>query len=914
MSDEPGDATGVSLLVRARRLLHSTRKSERFGDPAARRQRRLVRNARLLMAIAALDRVPGTRGIKTRMEHALIVDRGRALFDADYYVQMNPDVAHYPGGPLQHFCHHGWRENRNPHPLFDLAYYRAHGGPRRLKVNPLVHFLLVGQRRRISPTRWFSYDFYEQRNSDVRVARIDPFIHYLRYGILENRAACDEFDSAHYVSSYPDVAEAGVAPLLHYLRYGLDEGRVARPVQMSDDDVPDMKANEEARRGALKRILAMQRLAPTGADDASTVDIVIPVYRNFHLTMACILHALRARGKTPFEIVVVDDCTPEPEIAAALDQIAERGLVTLLRHERNRGFVVSVNDGIRLHANRDVVLLNSDAEVQGDWLDRMQRAAYADPDIATVSPLTNSGTICSYPRFVRDNSVPADANAQTLDAIAADVNAKQAVEAPTGVGFCLYVRRAALDDVGLLDETAFGTGYGEENDFCLRARAAGWRDVIATDVFVHHLGSASFLGEKGARVANALSVIQKRYPDYERDVHTYIKRDPLRLHRARIDAERLKRLKRDRNILIVSHARGGGTEQHIQERTQRLEAEGWSVFRMEAALNSRRHARLFHGRAHSVPNLDTYFLGSVDGRRDLIDMLRRLGIGEIEIHHLVDFWVGAPEAFSALAAEMSVPLRFTVHDYTAICPRVNLVDLGGMYCGEPPPQGCRACLRERGSDFGAPDIDAWRAEYANLLASAENVTVPDADVRDRLRRHFPDLAYNIAPHEPPIEKVSRRLARQPGNDRTLRVGTIGAISPIKGLNILRDCARHAKRKRLPLQFVVVGYTSDDVESAKAGLEITGAYHNARVLEAIENARLDAILLPSLWPETYSYTLSAALRSGIPIIAFDIGAIARRLRERDEGTLLELSLARRSGALTKRIYSIVGTKATTVRTK
>ena len=79
-----------------------------------------------------------------------------------------------------------------------------------------------------------------------------------------------------------------------------------------------------------------------------------------------------------------------------------------------------------------------------------------------------------------------------LDAACRAANAGRSVELPTTVGFCMYIRRAALADVGLFDAETFGRGYGEENDFCLRASARGWRHLLACDTFVYHEGAVSF--------------------------------------------------------------------------------------------------------------------------------------------------------------------------------------------------------------------------------------------------------------------------------------------------------------------------------------------------------------------------------------------------------------------------------------
>ena len=109
-----------------------------------------------------------------------------------------------------------------------------------------------------------------------------------------------------------------------------------------------------------------------------------------------------------------------------------------------------------------------------------------------MTPLSNDATILSYPArraATRSRTSPAT-SAST--ALARRVNGGAAIDIPVGVGFCMYIRRACLDAVGLFRAELFAQGYGEENDFCLRARHLGWRHVAATGVFVAHLGGQSF--------------------------------------------------------------------------------------------------------------------------------------------------------------------------------------------------------------------------------------------------------------------------------------------------------------------------------------------------------------------------------------------------------------------------------------
>lgn len=274
------------------------------------------------------------------------------------------------------------------------------------------------------------------------------------------------------------------------------------------------------------------------AQGVPAVDVIVPVFRGLEETRRCLESVLANGGEVRFELVAVDDCSPEPELVALLDRLAADGSLKLLRNEENRGFVASVNRAMALHPDRDVVLLNSDAEVANDWLARLQRAAYAADDIGTVTPLSNSGTICSYPYEDWGGGVPGTLGLARLDRLIAETMAGELAELPTGVGFCLYIRRACLDAVGLFDEERFGRGYGEESDFCMRAHAQGWRSVLAADVFVLHAGSVSFGDERQERVRAAEPVIAALHPDYARNVAAFLLADPLRFLRHRISLAR----------------------------------------------------------------------------------------------------------------------------------------------------------------------------------------------------------------------------------------------------------------------------------------------------------------------------------------------------------------------------------------
>jgi GT2 family glycosyltransferase len=248
---------------------------------------------------------------------------------------------------------------------------------------------------------------------------------------------------------------------------------------------------------------------------------------------------LGTTGSARWHMTLIDDASPDQGVRAWLREFArdEPG-VTVLENVRNLGFVQTVNLGMRLAGRRDVILLNSDTQVANDWLDRLRAAALARPSVGTVTPFSNNATICSYPQFCVDNTLPPGQDTAAMDRLCAGSNRGQAVEIPTAVGFCMYIRRACLDQVGEFDAANFGKGYGEENDFCLRATALGWKHLHALDVFVYHEGGASFKESRVALQANALAAIRRLHPGYEEMIREFVQQDPARPYREAIDQAR----------------------------------------------------------------------------------------------------------------------------------------------------------------------------------------------------------------------------------------------------------------------------------------------------------------------------------------------------------------------------------------
>lgn len=622
---------------------------------------------------------------------------------------------------------------------------------------------------------------------------------------------------------------------------------------------------------------------PYRAPREAIIDVIVPVYMGREYSLECLQSVVAATCDAPMELVVINDASPDPELNTALRRLAANHGFLLLENKSNLGFVGTVNRGMRLHPGRDVVLLNSDTLVTNGWLDRLKKAAYSASNVGTVTPFSNNATICSFPEFCQDNSLPQGISLGELDNYFAAANPGITVDVPTAVGFCMYIKRGALDETGYFDEGLWGKGYGEENDFCLRSSTLGWRHVVACDLFVAHRGGASFGDKKKQQVSANLAKLNAIYPDYASTIQRFISQDPLTDARNRAVKALFKRHS-SRYMLFMLHGLGGGTQLAADQLATRLIGEGLATLELKALSASR-------WRLGAVDQDYAMYYRYPQDFDKLLQDLRDLGIWHVHFHHTIGF----PRRIWTLPAELGVEYDFTAHDYLAICPRINMIDESGEYCQDAQYAAdvCTRCVKINGlheavagqyAEFGG-DVAEWRSTYNGLLKKARRVFAPSRDAAARFARHFEALNLRVEPH---LEEFSipYEEARRADNHT---VAVLGAVGQHKGYDILLRCVRHAEKNGLPLKFVVIGYTSDNAGLLKYGnIAITGEYKQEELPELIEQSGATVALFLSPWPETYSYTLSEAWRNGLYPIAFDVGAIAERIKEVNYGHLLPLT--------------------------
>ncbi|HRP19774.1 MAG TPA: methyltransferase domain-containing protein [Alicycliphilus sp.] len=634
-----------------------------------------------------------------------------------------------------------------------------------------------------------------------------------------------------------------------------------------------MRIDRILGRGSAKAPAAPPAQPLTAPDHP--VDVIVPVYRGLADTRLCINSVLAAPVRAPYRLVVINDCSPEPEVTAWLrERAAQDERITLLENEQNLGFVGTVNRGMQLSADHDVLLLNSDTEVANDWLDRIRSAAYGDQRIASVTPLSTNATICSYPRFCEDNPLPAGYDTARLDALCARTNPGAVVDVPTGVGFCMYIRRDSLRQVGLFDTENFGKGYGEENDFCQRAASKGWRNLHLLDTFVLHTGGVSFGDSKSPRERAAMETLARLHPRYARDVHAFVQADPARPYRLALDVARIREAHLP-VVLAVLHDRAGGTLRHVRELAQYLASQaqfltltpapgGCVLLRMAAESES------FELAFRLADQFD-----------DLLQLLRSLGVCHVHYHHLLGHGAQVRE----LPALLDVTYDFTAHDFYSYCTHITMTGSDGRFAGEPAPGQCRCCtpgMPAPAESGVAGSVTDWRRANAHLLGGARHVFAPSHDTARRIAAFAPAARVHavthtdMAPGTPQPAPAPKALP----DGRALKVAVIGALSVIKGADVLEAAALEATRRQAPVEFHLLGYGYRHLQTQpRAQLTVYGEYLDEDLPGLLAWLQPDLVWFPAQWPETYSYTLSAALQAGLPVVVPNIGAFAERVAGR-----------------------------------
>ncbi len=621
-------------------------------------------------------------------------------------------------------------------------------------------------------------------------------------------------------------------------------------------------------RGGSGEIRLPARPLQLPAPTTRRMTIVVPVYSDVDATRVCLESVLRERRQGNDSIVIINDNPGNEAIASLVDAQAVHPDVFILRNARNEGFIGAVNRGMDFAKAGDVLLLNADTELYAGALDEMHRVLHADPDIGTVTAMSNNATLFSYPHPTLIDQTLDDIGWPDLAAVALRDNAGKTVAIPTAHGFCMLIRRETIDEIGLMDPD-FGRGYGEENDFSLRAADRGWRHVAAGGVLVRHVEAVSFGHAKQSMVERNLRILGQRYPEYADRIDLFASDDTMRSLRWALDLERIKRCVASGTglELVIQNGMDGGTQLAASDIDSVVRADGLRSLRLTAKPDGSLHLRL-----------DGIRLLAVFQPREaaaLFGLLGELPLQRIVIHHLLGF----DQDFARRLSDF-IPDRhsvFHIHDFYAVCPRVTLIDATDGFCGGAAADRCDRCVAMGGAHLAhrldLPVAD-HRALFQRVLSRTTHVVAPSEDTAERLAALMPGIRPVAVPH--PQTGTTFPIGVRRGS--TTDICLLGGIGPHKGSATLLALARHAWLNHPNLRFHLVGHTDIDKALLAVGnVTIHGRYDRDELPGLVEATDSRIALFLHGWPETFSYTLTEAVSLGLIPVVPDIGAPAERVR-------------------------------------
>lgn len=647
-------------------------------------------------------------------------------------------------------------------------------------------------------------------------------------------------------------------------------------LKMNGSQFPQVKRRIEYRE--VQKNIAHSVTTATDNAIKETVDIIIPVYNGIQYFDK--LFGSLKKTNVSYRLLIVDDCSPDKSVKKRLENYeATHDNVYLYRNETNLGFVKSVNVGLK-HSQNDVVLLNTDVELPQGWLERLITPIIKNRTIATVTPFTNSGTICSFPKFAEDNTVFNKLEVDEIDRFFRPVKPNY-IEMPTGVGFCMAMNQEAIREVGFLDEKNFGRGYGEENDWCQRAIKKGFTNVMCENLYVFHNHGGSFLSEEKAKLLKEHErKLSDKHPNYLRDVASFVEKDPdfdLRGYLELCVSQKVY----PNEVLFFNHDLGGGANAYLEKERDKAIQENYSFYEVRYELQTDRYI-------FNYTNKISKLTVSFDSWTQLIDYLSTRRFSLIVINELVTY----PELYQKLkdirklAQGHQSELRMLMHDFYSVCPCVNLINDRGAFCQLPDVSYCDACLKNNKTKnyLEYETMVSWRSNWFEFLDACTEVRCFSNNTLSYVKQIYPKLTnVSLVPHTvdylDPFEKKYKTT-------HALNIGILGTLSVNKGYLVVKDLLDYIDKNQLNINIIHLG----DSEKELAGSHYieTGRYLPQEIPNLILRYDIDVFFISSIWPETFSYTTEEAMQLNMPVASFAMGAPAERIRNYSKGIILKNS--------------------------
>lgn len=863
-------------------------------------------------------------------------------FDTAYYYNANADIQTIKIHPFLHFVMYGYREARSTRRDFFLPDFKAsHPQLKNEKTNPFKLFTeLYGQAlpKSLKHSNMHTEESFEKQaiaaplkkqSSPAATPIIRPALnlesntdslHIGRIDVVENGRI-----SGWVVNPSSRQSNIEVEALINGIPYQSKGLTIARndveqiypgnPICGFEFNIPLNKLSVtnitvSVRVKGTQDIILPRRHSATienttidsavlsikqiATADRTGVAIIIPIYNAPNELLECLESILLYTNlsSTGHKLILSDDASPDSRVAEILACHEDNKNISIIRHTQNIGYTENINQAIIAAGKKDVVLLNSDTRVTPNWLELLQRTAFQSQYIGTVSAVSDNAGAFSVPKRNSNNEKPMWFNEAEFGRLITHSSHLQHLRIPTTSGFCMYIKRRLLDDVGLFDSKNFPRGYGEENDFCMRAGHLGWEHVLADNVLVYHERSASFLESKSELMDRASALVPKMYPEYHSAVgQAFVQSSEINQRRFDIayNAIRYAKLPRPRVAYIIG-VDSGGTPQTNMDLMSTIQDDyepylllcttgTIKIFKIIASERIEIEVvKLRHPVMPIQHDSDSYKIA-------IADILQRYSFELIHVRHIGRHGLSV----IPIAKSLQIKVIFSIHDFYTVCPNVKLLDAENRFCGGKCTSDGSDCNVELWDNRFTPPLKnnwvySWQKIFQNVLASCDGLITTSPYAKDLLKSIYKldDVRFDVIPHARDFKTFHQLGAAFPMlNGEKLKVFVPGHIVPAKGLYLIKEIKELDIHDMI--QFHFAGTSKEDL--SRYGI-CHGTYKRDEFDLIVEKIKPHVGGVFSIWPETYSHTLTELWSCGIPVITSSYGATGERLNEHGGGWILE----------------------------
>ena len=797
---------------------------------------------------------------KNLKEYELVKNSG--LFDFEFYKNESKMNFSSERLALLHYLEFGYKKGFNPNNSFNNdSYLKFNEDVKNHDWNPLVHYLKFGKKENrlgdnidfddynlVKYSGLFDLDYYENESKMKFQSEEDGIIHYLTIGFKNGFNPNPKFDGIDYYEKYNDVARIGMNPLIHYLKFGKLENR---------DGIKKFVYDNFNESFDVKQILSKI---------SNNVTIIMPIFNLVNSKKA--VRNLYVNSKN-FDLVLLDTLNLSED---DLNYFKFFKNLNIINNIDSQSKLINSINTIIMESSNDVILIKENVLPFKNWILKLVIAAYSDDTIGFVTPISNFSTI----KLI---DLPKNIYSPT---IINKISKKKYFEAPISNDACVYIKREVFNELKFdnnLDESSW------MYDFTELAQMKGWKSVVDDSTYVYW-DKGQFKNTQKDKYDLSVPYYYQNNPNkyfiksevfskiYD-NIHKYSKEDFNRFTK--------------KTVLFSMH-NGGGVENTVKDIIKSI-SDKFDSYLLKAFKNRLILYKYYNGEFIISEEFklkydwNSQIIYSDEYEQIYFYILINYNIDIVQIDHSIFHTFDLP----AIAKLLDIPLIITLHDFYYICPTYFLLDGENNYCAGNCGDKSRNCST-RVSWFDLPvNIVEWKHKWneyvEELFDYCDIIVTANSFTKNMFLNYYsklPNGKITLIEHGCDLIRFNN-IHRVPNKYQKIRLLIPGIIGPHKGSHFIKQLKSYDIEDKLELHYI--GVVDDELKSI--GI-YHGRYDREDFAKMVYKIKPSFIGIFSVCAETFSYTLTESISTGVPVIASNLGALKNRIESNGGGWLIDIN--------------------------